>query len=292
MKIKSFNIELTTRCNAKCSLCKNQFAKTKDLSLLEIKKFFTRDVLCQLDSLKLYGSLGDPILHPEFKKIIKYFKECNPEISLNISTNGSMYNDLWWKNLCKILNKKDEIHFGIDGTEETHKIYRGTPFEKVFNNMKAFIRGGGNAKWLFLCFKHNQHQLEDLKKLSTFLGATFVPRYSGEYNEKFKAPDIKIIDSPVKEHFEPYCPLDECQLYLGADGIISPCPFLRIFCKGILEQGKGFGSEKEILIEFYKNKENLDYTKISFDFLKENKYLHWIIDNKPNFTNCKLCGFK
>jgi len=291
LEIKSFNIELTSRCNAKCSLCKNQYAENRDLSFKDIQSFFTKEVLSNLVTLKLYGSLGDPALHPNFKKIIKYFKESNPKLILNISTNGGMHKEAWWRDLGKLLSPEDEVHFGLDGTPTTHALYRGTSFEKVFHNMKSFIKGGGNAKWLFLCFKHNQHQIEDLRKLSNLIGATFVPRYSGEYSETMQEPDVVIDDSPVKEHFEPYCPMNEDQIYLGVEGIFSPCPFLRIFCDNILENGKGFSSEKEILINFYRNKDTLDIRKTSYSDLCNNKYLQEIKNSRPNFTNCKNCGF-
>jgi len=291
LKIKSFNIELTSRCNAKCSLCRNQYSKNRDLPFEDIKNFFTEEVLSNLVTLKLYGSLGDPALHPQFKKIVTYFKKSNPNLVLNISTNGAMYKPSWWRSLGKMLSPTDEVHFGLDGTPTTHSIYRGTDFEKVFYNMKAFIKGGGNAKWLFLCFKHNQHQISDLRKLSELIGATFVPRYSGEYNDMLQKPDIEIEDSPVKELFEPYCPMNDNQIYLKVEGIISPCPFLRIFCDDILEPGKGFYSEKEILINFYKNKDSLDIRKTSYKELCNNDYLKWINDTRPGFTNCKNCGF-
>lgn len=292
LEIKSFNVELTTRCNGKCPLCRHQFSREKDLPLQDFIYFFNKDVLNTLSEIKLYGSLGDPALHPNFKEILSYLKKSNPKLRLNISTNGSMFDEIWWSDIASILNEHDEVHFGLDGTEETNKIYRGTSFKKVLNNMKSFIKGGGNAKWLFICFKHNEKELEYLKDLSSRIGAEFIPRYSSEYTENLKIPEIKIEESPVKEHFIPFCPIMHNQVYLGVEGIISPCPFLRIFCDNVLEQGKGFYSEKEILINFYKNKNFLDIKKITYFDLIDSEYLLWVKGNIPNFTNCKLCGFK
>ena len=33
-------------------------------------------------------------------------------------------------------------------------------------NVNAFISAGGTAYWKFLIFKHNEHQVEEAKKLS------------------------------------------------------------------------------------------------------------------------------
>ena len=36
--------------------------------------------------------------------------------------------------------------------------------------MKSFINAGGSIPWEYLVFKHNQHQVEDAKKLAKELG--------------------------------------------------------------------------------------------------------------------------
>ena len=43
-------------------------------------------------------------------------------------------------------------------------------FDKVIENVQAFIGAGGEADWDFLVFKHNQHQIEEAEELSNKLG--------------------------------------------------------------------------------------------------------------------------
>ena len=43
-------------------------------------------------------------------------------------------------------------------------------FEKVIENVQAFIGAGGEADWDFLVFKHNRHQIDEAKALSKKLG--------------------------------------------------------------------------------------------------------------------------
>ena len=71
----------------------------------------------------------------------------------------------------KIKHLQHEIIFAIDGLEDTHSIYRqNTNFEKIINNATAVINSGGVAHWQFIPFKHNQHQIVDVIKLSKKLG--------------------------------------------------------------------------------------------------------------------------
>ena len=50
-------------------------------------------------------------------------------------------------------------------------IYRvGASYDKIIENAKAFMEGGGNAVWAMIVFKHNQHQIEDARRESERLG--------------------------------------------------------------------------------------------------------------------------
>jgi hypothetical protein len=81
------------------------------------------------------------------------------------------------------------------------------------NNVNAFIKNGGNANWELLIFKHNQHQIEEAKKLSKELGFrnfkyTFSERWQdfnsdGEYRDilSLKVDDY-IIEKPTNQKKE------------------------------------------------------------------------------------------
>jgi len=61
--------------------------------------------------------------------------------------------------------------FAIDGLKDTNHLYRrNVKFDKVIENVQAFIGAGGEADWDFLVFKHNQHQIEEAEELSNKLG--------------------------------------------------------------------------------------------------------------------------
>merc|ERR1711991_170093 len=78
---------------------------------------------------------------------------------LKYYTNGGYKSKEWWS------------VFAIDGLADTHHLYRvNTRFERVIENAKAFIEGGGNAQWSFIRFGHNQHQEEQARKLAKEIG--------------------------------------------------------------------------------------------------------------------------
>jgi hypothetical protein len=63
------------------------------------------------------------------------------------------------------------VFFGIDGLEDTHHIYRiGTKYENVIRNASTFINEGGIAEWVFIKFKHNEHQDLEAERRSKELG--------------------------------------------------------------------------------------------------------------------------
>ena len=68
------------------------------------------------------------------------------------------------KNLASIMRKPDKVIFAIDGLEDTNHLYRvNTNFNKIMENAKAFINAGGIARWDFIAFAHNEHQIEEAK---------------------------------------------------------------------------------------------------------------------------------
>ena len=178
-KIDGLHLELTTKCNAMCPMCNRNFKgkvreglPMEELSYQDIKKILPEEFVKQLKLISLCGVYGEPICTKDFKKIVKYFYDCNPDICIDIYTNGSLYSTSWWKDLAKIMRDYNGIVvFGIDGIGDTHSLHRcNTNYEKVIENAKAYINAGGKAQWDFIVFKHNENQVEEAYELSKKLG--------------------------------------------------------------------------------------------------------------------------
>jgi len=176
-KITGLHLELTTKCNAACPMCNRNFKgivrnklKMVDLSLDDCKKILNDGFLKQLKLISICGVFGDPINNKHLLNILDYIYSVNSNIVINIYTNGSLHDTDWWQNLAKRL-KKGRVIFGIDGLDGISELHRcKTNFKKVINNAKSFIDSGGVAQWDYIVFKHNEHQVEEAKKLSEQLG--------------------------------------------------------------------------------------------------------------------------
>lgn len=177
--IKEYQLEITTYCNAACPQCPrnlnggsvNPYMPLCHLDAGIIDRRFTREVCKGLSQIFFCGSYGDPIVHSDFLEIVRDFRLKNPELWIYIHTNGGLHDAEWWVELATIINGYGKIDFGIDGLEDTNHLYRrNVKFEKAINNAQAFINAGGKAQWNYIVFKHNEHQINQAKTLSTLVG--------------------------------------------------------------------------------------------------------------------------
>lgn len=176
--IKMVHLELTSRCNARCPMCARNIHGGKlnpqlpltDLGLSDIKKIFPREFLYQLKKVYLCGNYGDPAAASETLEVVKYFRETNIEMAIGIHSNGGLQEPEWWASLAPLVSY---CRFGIDGLEDTNHLYRqGVKWDRLINNVRAFVAAGGRAEWDYLVFKHNQHQVSEARELSIHLGFT------------------------------------------------------------------------------------------------------------------------
>jgi len=138
------------------------------MTLAEAKQIFQPGFLQQLTGMSINGNLGDAVMNPDTVPIIEYFLEQNPNIRINISTNGGARDKQFWTSLARL---QVQIFFCIDGLEDTHSIYRqNTVFSTVIKNAQTVINNGGRAVWKMIEFDHNAHQLGAAEELSKQLG--------------------------------------------------------------------------------------------------------------------------
>ena len=157
-----------------------------EINLIDFKHIFTAEVLTQLDHIYFCGNYGDPILSNDLLEIVGYCTATNPNLHVAIHTNGSARTTKWWRGLYRVLPKKHCVHFALDGLEDTHHLYRvGTDFNKIIENAREFIACGGTAEWVFLSFKHNEHQIDQARTLASKLGfSSFSHKATGRFLEK------------------------------------------------------------------------------------------------------------
>lgn len=208
--ITTIDIESINNCNARCPLClRGENMRTNDSLNWDLVVANTPAELWKnLKVINFNGTTGDNIMHPNIFNIVNWCVD-HSDANITINTNGSLRNTAWWKKLGNLL--QDESHrivFGIDGLEDTHSIYRvGTDYNKIIENARAFIQGGGHAHWQFIVFEHNAHQIEQAEKISQDLGFDrFFVLYQDRFGESTDLPvkkysqDLNKINSEVVVH--------------------------------------------------------------------------------------------
>jgi len=201
--IKTYEIEITSLCNAECHVChrtKNagKFELTS-LSVEDIKRMFpSRERIENLHFL-LCGALGDPIANKECYEITEYLATNGAWVELN--SNASLQTSAWWSKLGKLSKDtgKVSIWFCVDGHRQTNHIYRkNTDFDIIERNMQAYSDAGGNGLWMMVLFDHNAHEVELCREHATRLNFKFSTR-RGPANHIPKTNVIKRKDKVTKE---------------------------------------------------------------------------------------------
>ena len=178
-KIKEFQLEITSYCNAACPQCPrninggalNPYLPLEHLPREVIDRAFTEEICSNLNQIFFCGSYGDAILHPDFLDILRDFRKKAPTLWLYLHTNGGAHSPEYWAEMASIIGPYGQVDFNIDGLEDTNHLYRrNVQFDKVLNNAAAFINAGGRANWIYIVFEHNQHQVATAKDIASFIG--------------------------------------------------------------------------------------------------------------------------
>lgn len=174
----AISIEPTNRCNLRCPECatgnKSLKRKIGDIDYQTFKKVID-ETYPYLTSIILYFQ-GEPFLHPQLAALIKYASD--KHIYTMLSTNGHFLS----AEKCRAIieAKLDKIIVSVDGTdEETYSVYRkGGNFPKVIKGISNMVSLKTELKSKipvidiqFILMKHNEHQVNAIKKLTKDLGA-------------------------------------------------------------------------------------------------------------------------
>ena len=210
--LHTVHLEISTRCQASCPMCprkfhggvENPWLPMIDWTFEEFVAVFDEETLNQLTTLYFCGNFGDPIMNDDLIKMCQYVKDKAPKTDLRIHTNGGARSPRWWQALRQAMPEKHVILFGIDGLKDTNHLYRvGVNWDVLIRNAKVFIEAGGVAEWVFIKFKHNEHQDIEAEAYSKELGferftVKNTTRFIGE--NRYKVLDK---DGNVERYLEP-----------------------------------------------------------------------------------------
>ncbi len=170
-------VEPTTSCNLHCPECPSGLRKFhRPTGFLKEETFDT--ILNQLSDSLLYITLyfqGEPLMHKQFPLFVKKLKE--RKIVTATSTNAHFLTERKSREIIEA--GLDRLIVSLDGTDAStyQKYRRGGDFDKVTENISRFMKIrkelGAKAPYVelqFIVFKHNEHQIREIKRLGKDLG--------------------------------------------------------------------------------------------------------------------------
>lgn len=226
---KIFIIEINNICNLRCPECalgKGQI--TREKGNLSFEKF---KIIA--DKIKPYSKTtylmiwGEPFLNKDLIKIIKYASYFSETI---ISTNGMF---LIEGTAIQLINSGlRTIIFSIDGTtQDTYQKYRiggnlSTVMESLTMLNEMNKEYGNKIKIIpqFIVFEHNQHQIEEFKRICHFL----------RLKPSFKAPYISK-DSSLRVSSFPKYSRKTTGTCAELQNTMKKCPDVRTACTVLLD---------------------------------------------------------
>lgn len=331
LSLSTLHVELSTKCNASCPMCsrnnsgygQNEKIKADNMSLLNLQSNLSDKYIAQLKRLIVCGNFGDPLMNPELVQIFEFFKQINPNLRIELHTNGGIGSREIWQKLAKLVSF---CRFGIDGLEDTNHIYRrGVKWARLMENVRTFIESGGNAEWAFIVFKHNQHQVDKAIEISIELGfKKFIPKRStrqilntGEFVEKwpvyFNNTEIEYFiesaeDEKSKKNFSNFKNLAETEadyrnylnsttisckvkseksIYLSVDGLVFPCCWLAI---NYTLQQSNKKSLKELMQRINTNEDGINLSKRSISEIISGPIFREIENSWNNIFRLQTCA--
>lgn len=181
----SIMIESTNFCNLNCKLCTHKDMKRKQgrLTLSKYKKIVKN--LGYKPKTIVLQQIGEPFMNKELLKLAEY--TCKQGIKPSVFTNGTLLHHFDADKILKSgINKMVIALDGLD--QETVGFYRvGAKFDDIFNNIKNLVKrreeigGIPDLRMQFLMMKHNEHQLEGIRKLAKKYKITLVIKSVGSF---------------------------------------------------------------------------------------------------------------
>lgn len=235
--LKSFPFKVTidpsSYCNLKCPACHtgikhSAMPKPKVLKLEDYKKIF-HQVKDYTFSVALYN-WGEPFINKEIFDIISYTRENN--VGSTMHSNFNIFNEAMADNLVR--SGLTHIYLSVDGaTQDVYSQYRVKGnLENVINNIKLLNEAKAKHKsifplitWKYLKFSHNEHQIEEAKKIAEKLNVNHYEVFNA--NQKLK--DIYDEANEYQQDEQKLKSLDfNCKslwqsIYISPKGTVFPC---------------------------------------------------------------------
>ena len=195
-------IEPTLACNLRCPACPTGLQlQLRPAATLKPEMFraLVDEIGDYVFHLYMYN-WGEPFLHRDTPEMIAYAKAKHMTITLSSNMSVPLTDDYIER---VVKSGLDTLVVSLDGTTaETYGRYRRKgEFELVRQNLRRFQdakqrlgRATPELQWQFLVFRHNEHEIEEARKVYREWGADTLlfapPELPRDEAEGFEAPTI------------------------------------------------------------------------------------------------------
>lgn len=136
--IEVLEIELTLRCQLKCHYCDKLFKlrSNVDINLQKLQQLLYN--FKNLRTIQICG-MGEPTLYPQLFEVIQFIHSL-PNVKIQLCTNGTAQNSIYYSHLAGMLEDDDSILFSMYGsTNALHAYYRiGQTLDDLFSTIRTF----------------------------------------------------------------------------------------------------------------------------------------------------------
>ncbi|MSM40065.1 MAG: radical SAM protein [Geobacter sp.] len=173
-QIKTMYLELSSRCNLKCTFCFQQYKPENTCNMpVNCALAYLGKLPASVTNLILHFS-GESFLNPDLPVILKSIAGKN--IHTHLCSNGTLPGTQYIDALNAGLN---HLIFALDGTsQESHGRHRiGSDFSKILNTLKEVVGNkppGVSVGVQCVVTKYNENEIEEMKTILRGVNADFL----------------------------------------------------------------------------------------------------------------------
>lgn len=274
-KFKKIYVEITNKCNLKCSFCSLDQNAKREMSLEEFE-LVLKKINNYTDYIYLHVK-GEPLLHPNFRQILEICKKYHKQV--NITTNGKILKnrlmDIIETNVVRQINISMQ---SLTNTSYLNDILRCSKYILDNSNIQLVFRF-----WALEDNKFTDLQIKVINSIIDFynLNNTILEEILNNKNTKLLnnlyLNKDELFEWPnIKNNY--YNELGHCyglksHIAILVDGTVVPCC---LDSKGTIKLGNIFENSLEEILN----------NDISKNIIKSFQ------DNKAYASLCKHCSFK
>lgn len=276
--LRSVLIHITLRCNLKCVHCYVGEKKNLDLPLTVIKKFIPE--FYNMQGLRVLLSGGEPLMHPQFKELLKFIGQF--PIRIMLLTNGTLMKPELVEYIKEYVH---EVQISIDGIE-SHNEFRAdkNAFSKAIGAIKMLKKAEVPIEVATMIHNKNLKEFPRLEKILKELKVENwtldVPILTGDFekNKNF-VPDFKKAVDALKNFGWGGFPEEQSSIFacgshvcaIMPDGNVSKCQFFGDKPVGNLNKESLLNCWKKIQKNYIWKQEELKCNKVNCPYLEDCK---------------------